>query len=253
MPELPLTTLAILMLGTFAAAFVTSLAGFAFGMVAAAIWLHALNPSQSTFLIVAYALLVQGYAVWKLRKSLNMQRLIPFVAGSVVGIPAGVMLLKWIAPESLRLFIGALLVAFSLYNLAKPGMPVFKGMRRMADGFVGLLNGVLGGATGLGGVLPAIWCSMRGWTRDEQRAVFQPTAVVTFAITIVALSGTGGVTRDSLLLFAVGLPALAAGTWLGWKLYGKIDEAGFRKIVLVVLLVSGVALVATSAGRAIGV
>ena len=78
--------------------------------------------------------------------------LIPFVAGSVVGIPAGVVMLQWVAPESLRLFTGLLLVAFSVYNLAKPGMPVIKGMHRMADGIVGVLNGALGGATGLGGL-----------------------------------------------------------------------------------------------------
>src|SRR5262249_22178875 len=44
--------------------------------------------------------------------------------------------------------------------------------------------------------------------------------------------------------FGIGLPALLAGTWLGLKLYGHLDEAGFRKLVLVLLLVSGMALVA---------
>ncbi len=37
-----------------------------------------------------------------------------------------------------------------------------------------------------------------------------------------------------------------AGTWLGWKSYGRIDEAAFRKIVLYLLLASGLALVAIS-------
>jgi uncharacterized protein len=45
--------LAIFLIGTFAAAFVTGLAGFAFGMVAAGIWLFALTPVQTTTLIVA--------------------------------------------------------------------------------------------------------------------------------------------------------------------------------------------------------
>ena len=60
--------LAIFLLGTFTAAFVTGLAGFAFGMVAAGIWLFALTPVQTTTLIVAYALLVQGYSTWRLRR-----------------------------------------------------------------------------------------------------------------------------------------------------------------------------------------
>jgi uncharacterized protein len=35
---------------------------------------------------------------------------------------------------------------------------------------------------------------------------------------------------------------LLAGTWLGLKLYGRLDEASFRKVVLLLLLLSGVAL-----------
>ena len=31
-----------------------------------------------------------------------------------------------------------------------------------------MLNGLLGGSTGLGGILPTIWCTERGWTKDEQ-------------------------------------------------------------------------------------
>ena len=44
-------------------------------------------------------------------------------------------------------------------------------------------------------------------------------------------------------LFLIGLPALFAGTWLGMKLFGRLDEATFRKIVLALLLVSGALLV----------
>ena len=39
----------------------------------------------------------------------------------------------------------------------------------------------------------------------------------------------------------MGLPCLLAGTWLGLKLFGRINEAGFRKIVLALLLLSGAA------------
>ena len=44
-------------------------------------------------------------------------------------------------------------------------------------------------------------------------------------------------------LFLIGLPALFAGTWLGMKLFGRLDEATFRKIVLALLLVSGALLI----------
>jgi hypothetical protein len=55
---------------------------------------------------------------------------------------------------------------------------------------------------------------------------------------------SGAISTDTVWFFGIGLPALLAGTWLGLKLYGHLDEVGFRKLVLVLLLVSGLALVA---------
>jgi len=237
--------LIIFLLGTFTAAFVTGLAGFAFGMVAAAIWLFALTPLQTTILIVGYALLVQGYSSWRLRRTIRPSRLLPFVIGSALGIPAGVAVLELASAVHLRTGVGLLLIAFSLYNLLRPKMPDMTHVGRAGDAGIGVLNGVLGGATGLGGILPTLWCVLRGWPRDEHRAVSQPTAVATFALSLLAFGGTGLITRETTWLFLIGLPALVAGTLLGWSLYGKLDEAAFRKIVLVLLLVSGLAIVVT--------
>lgn len=233
----------VLLIGTFAAAFVTGLAGFAFGMVAAGVWLHALAPVDVAVLIVAYALLLQGHATWKLRRAIKTSRLWPFVVGSAVGIPLGLLVMRWTSAENLRLAVGGLLVAFSLYNLARPTLPKVAGDRPLADGAVGVVNGALAGATGLGGVAPTIWCGLRGWPRDEQRAVFQPTAVATFAMTILWFGGTGAVAADTVRLFLIGLPALALGAALGWKLYGRLDEAAFRRVVLVLLAISGATVV----------
>jgi uncharacterized membrane protein YfcA len=238
-----LFALAVFTLGTATAAFVTGLAGFAFGLVAAAIWLYALTPVQTTTLIVMYGLLVQGYAVWKLRHNINVSRLAPLIIGSAIGVPLGILALRWVPPGTLRTAIGLLLIVFSLYNLVRPTLPTVKEAGRMADAGAGLINGLVGGSTGLAGIVVVIWSSLRGWSRDEQRAAFQPTGVATFFITLIGLGGIGAINSESLQLFAIGLPALAIGTWGGWKLYGKLDERKFRIAVLVLLVLSGIALV----------
>jgi uncharacterized membrane protein YfcA len=246
MPDLLSLDIAIFVVGTLTAAFVTALAGFAFGMIASAVWVYALAPTQVPILIACYALLVQGYAVWKLRHLLDAHRLMPFIVGSAIGLPIGILALRWASASQFRAAVGALLILFSLYNLLRPKLPDTKQAGRGADAVVGVINGVIGGSTGLAGVAALIWSSMRGWTRDEQRAVFQPTAVATFVMILFAFGGTGGITGDTVRLFLIGLPVLALGTWLGWALYGKLDENAFRRIVLILLLMSGVTLVASA-------
>jgi uncharacterized protein len=242
MADLQTVDLILFAAGTLAAALVTGVAGFAFGIVAAAVWLHFLPPAQTTALIVAYGLIVQGIAVWKLRRSIRPARLLPFLLGGAIGVPIGVELLHWTSPATLRISVGVVLIVFSLYSLVRPQLaPVTAG--KAADGAIGMLNGVIGGATGLAGIVVTIWCTLRGWPRDEQRAAFQPIGVGIFLMTGLWLGGMGLVGAETLYLFVIGLPVLLAGTWVGLRLYARLDEAGFRKVVLILLLISGLSLV----------
>ena len=100
----------IFLFATFAGAFVAGLSGFAFGLIAASLWLYILTPLQSATLIVAFGLIVQGYSVWKLRRALDWRKLWPFVVGAAIGVPVGVTLLTWSDPRSVRMAVGIFLV-----------------------------------------------------------------------------------------------------------------------------------------------
>ncbi|MFB9263135.1 sulfite exporter TauE/SafE family protein [Bradyrhizobium erythrophlei] len=235
--------LTIFLIASFAVAFVAGLSGFAFGLVAASLWLYVLTPLESATLIVGFGLLVQGYAVWKLRSTLDWRKLLPFLAGAAVGVPAGVALLTWSDPRSVRIAVGILLVFYSLYGFLRPNLgPISRG-GNAADATVGFLNGVLGGLTGLAGIVVTIWCGLRGWSKAVQRTIFQPVAVAALLMTALWLGVRGTVTTATAKLFVMGLPCVMAGTWLGLKLFEYVDEAMFRKIVLALLLVSGALLV----------
>ena len=234
--------LALFVTATFAAALVAGLAGFAFGMVAAAIWLHVLTPAQTAILIAAYALLIQGYSTWKLRRALSGARLWPFLAGGALGVPLGAEILRWVPADPIRAGVGVFIVLFCVHALAKPNWTVGAWGGRAADGGVGFLGGVLGGATGLAPILPVLWCAARGWPKDQQRAVFQPFAVGTFAMILLWLGGFGVIDRATVALFLIGIPAVLAGTWLGLKWYARLGETGFRRVVLGLLLLSGLGL-----------
>jgi uncharacterized membrane protein YfcA len=232
----------IFLIATLAGALVSGVTGFAFGLVVSALWLHILTPIQTATLIIAYGPILAGYAVIRLRHALKWRRLWPFILGAAFGVPAGVAVLGWADPAHVRAATGAFLIVYTLYALLRPALkPVTHG-GAAADAGVGFLNGVLGGMTGLAGILVTIWCTLRGWPKDEQRAVFQPVAVSIFAMSAAWLGARGALSVDVAKLFLIGLPALALGTWLGFKLYGRLDDAMFRKAVLVLLLISGAAL-----------
>ena len=77
--------------------------------------------------------------------------------------------------------MGAVLIAYGAYGLLRPNLPSFAGASRFIDTVVGFFGGVLGGATGLAGIVVMIWSGLRG-SKDEQRALFQPAGVANFAL-----------------------------------------------------------------------
>ena len=72
--------------------------------------------------------------------------------------------------------------------------------------------------------------------------MFQPVGVFVFLLTALFLDSTGTIAAGTLNLFLIGLPAVALGTWTGLKLFSRLNETGFRRVVLMLLLASGIAL-----------
>jgi hypothetical protein len=166
----------------------------------------------------------------------------PFIVGGAAGVPVGAVLLAHINPAHLRFGVGVLLILYSIYGLAKPSLkPVQGGIP--SDVGIGFLNGLLGALTGLAGVIVTVWVQLHGLPKDSQRAIFQPVILAAMVMTAISLTLAGAVTAETTKLYLYGLPALAAGMWIGLKLYGKLDDAAFRNVILVLLLVSGLTLV----------
>jgi uncharacterized membrane protein YfcA len=236
------TTLAILLLSLFAGGFVSGVAGFAMGIIVLSVWLHFLPPLQCALLVVGFGLITQGYGTWKLRHAFRWRRVAPFVLGGLAGVPLGAALLARVDPAQLKLGVGVLVVLYSLYGLARPAL-VIPGESTARDVGVGVANGFLAGLTGLIGIVISIWCQLRGWPKDVQRTVFQPVMLLVSLMTGTSLVAAGAATPETGKLFLLGAPVVLAGTWLGLRLYGKISESGFRRVVLVLLLAAGAGLV----------
>lgn len=232
-------------LAALAGGFISGFSGFAMGLVVSGVWLHMITPMQTAALIAGYGLLTQGYGIFRLRDKLDLRKAWPLALGTIIGIPIGVGILSYLNPVYLRFGVGVLLMAYSSYGLARP---VFAPMKigAGADIAIGIANGLLGGLTGLGGVISTVSCQWRGWPKDLQRAVFQPVLFAAFVVISISQAAAGSITRETLTLYALGVPFLLAGLWSGFRLFGKIDDETFRKTVLALLLLAGVSLIAST-------
>jgi uncharacterized membrane protein YfcA len=240
----PETAVVVLVLaGALSAGFVSGLSGFAFAMVSLGFWVHVLAPTVAAPLIVACAAFAQIYSMRQLRRGLRLDLALPFILGGLVGIPLGAWLLVWIDREAFRLSVGIFLVAYAALMLALGRTEPLPWGGKLADALIGWIGGVMGGIAGLTGAVPTIWCALRGWSRDDQRGAMQPFNFALQIAAVVTYGFQGLLTAEIGILFAIALPVMVVGVALGVALYRRIDDAWFRRIVLWLLLVSGITLV----------
>jgi len=239
-------TVTIVAIGAIVAGFVQGLSGFAFGPTAMSFWAWTLDPKLAAALAVFGALTGQVIAAVTVRRGFNLRQLLPFLLGALVGIPLGVAVLPRLDVELFKAMLGTLLVLWCPAMLMAGQLPRITWGGRMADAFVGGVGGVMGGLGGFTGSVPTLWCTLRGFAKDEQRAIIQNFNLAALLVTMMVYIGKGIVTREMLPMFAVVAPAMLVPTLLGTRLYLGISEATFRKLVLALLTATGVALLAAS-------
>jgi uncharacterized membrane protein YfcA len=239
---LSLDTLAVLWLGALLGGIAAGGSGFAFGLAASSIWLHRIDPVHSAVLVTACGVLLHLTTIWQQRHHIAFDRLWPFVAGGIAGIPIGVHFLAHTDTATLKAVLGVFLLAFGTYALTAPRLHTIKAGGRAADAGVGFVGGVLGGLGGYSGVLPTIWTQLRGWSKEKARGVYQPYVIVMHG---VALAGILWVAFDraAVIMLLMVLAPLLLGTWIGWRLYGKLNDLRFRQALAVLLVASGATLV----------
>lgn len=238
-------TIFAVLVGAVAAGFVSGLSGFAFAMVSISIWAWVLAPKLIAPLVVAGALTAQLVSLGSLRMRVDWRQLLPFLIGGVVGVPLGIALLTVIDLHIFRVITGAALIIYCAGMLLLASLPAIQWGGRVADGVSGLAGGVMGGLAGLTGPVPTLWCSLRGWDKDTQRAIFQSFNLVMQVITLMGYAWAGQMNAEFGRLCLLVLPAVLVPAWIGTKLYTRLSDQSFRRIILGLLLVSGVLLVSS--------
>jgi uncharacterized membrane protein YfcA len=233
----------LVLAGALAGGIVNGLTGFGTAITAMGIWLYALPPPVAASLAIICSVVSQTQTLHLIWRSIRWQRLLPFVVPGLFGVPIGTLLLPHIDPRFFKLGVGIFLIVYPAYVLARKGEISIAWGGRLADGIVGFGGGLLGGLTGLSGVLPVVWTDLRGWTKEQRRAVVQTFNMAILSLALVSHAVSGLLTRQVAMQAPIALPATIAGAWLGAAIYRRLHDRGYQRAIMVLLLVSGAALI----------
>jgi len=241
-----LEQIVLVLIGAFAGGIVNGLTGFGTAITAIGIWLYAIPPTVAASLAIICSVVSQTQTLHLIWRTIRWDRLLPFVLPGVLGVPLGTYLLPHIDPRFFKLGVGIFLVVYSAYVLARKGEIKSAWGGRAADGAAGFGGGILGGLTGLSGVLPVVWTDVRGWTKEQRRSVVQTFNMAILSLALVSHALSGLLTRQVAVQAAVALPATITGAWFGAYIYRRLADRGYQRAVMALLFLSGAALIWTS-------
>ena len=223
------------------AALVSSIAGFAFAALAgSALAYLRFDPVQAVMTMALCSIAIQAYAVWQLRASIRWRALAPMLAAGAITTPLGVALLIHIDAKLYGAILGAIVTGYGAYVLLRRETRPVRGAPWL-DVLAGALGGVIGGLSSAPGLAVTIWCSMRGWDKLRQRAVYQPFILAMQLVTVACLTWTAGPSTEA-LRHASYVPFALMGAIGGFAHYRRMTTPQFHVAVSVLLIVSGAGL-----------
>ena len=232
-------------IATVCAFFVKGLCGFANTLVFTTI----LSFGNNNINISPVELLL-GYPTnvilaWKERKSIKWSICLPLAAMVIIGSIPGVLFLKNVDTGMIKILFGVVIVVIALEMILRELRPGKGKQSKVVLTIIGLLSGVLCGLYGIGALLGAYVNRVT----DNSRAFKANICVVFFVentFRIILYSIWGIITLDILRQALILLPFVLIGLVLGMLSSKVLNEKIVKRIVIVMLMISGIALIINS-------
>lgn len=223
----------------FFAYFIRGIAGFGSALISV--------PLLALFFPVSQVVPLIGLLDWlaSVSQGLPNRRLIcwpdllPLLPFTVLGVATGLYLHTVLAPASLLLALSIFIMLYAVYALLP--FPPLHGDRWLA-GPAGLLGGTVGALFGTGGPFYVIYLTLRQLDKTEFRTTIATVFVIDGLCRIVGFSLSGFYTLRIMALCAGIVPIAALALWLGGKVHVRISHVVFVRLVSMILLGSGIAL-----------
>lgn len=182
---------------------------------------------------------------WKERKSIQWRLCIPLTLLVLAGNLPGIFLLKNTDSRTVKIFFGIVIVFIGIEMFFREYYPRKAKESRVVLVCIGILSGILSGMYGIGAMLAAYVGRV---TRDS--ASFKANMCAVFIaenLFRIILYITAGILTKQIAVQAVCLyPAMLAGLFAGMKSSSHLDEGIVKKLVILMLILSGGVLIVQS-------
>lgn len=213
--------------------FIRGVTGFGSSMIYVVGLTFFMPAAQAVPIILLLELVVTLWLLPPVWHLVHKRSLVLLLAGCAIAIPFGLMLLAHLPRSPMQAVIA--LVVLTVCLMLRSGFRLKKQPGTIGTIGVGLISGVLTGATSAGGP-PAVIYYFSG-----------PQAVTVGRASLIAFLGAadliaagmatfeGLMVEETVVRAALAVPPMLVGSWIGTKVFYRIDAERFRRLVIITL------------------
>lgn len=234
-----ITVLLILIIAIFIGFYVQTVIGFAGALMALPILLFGMELPDAIAYISIFYLFSSAFLIIKERKNIDKKIILELGIASIIGVLLGILVLTFSKPILLKKALGffiLLYVAYVLYvkkkvSLNKKGVVSF-----------GVVAGFFSGVFSSGGPLHVICIENSVKDVKAFRATMIGVSGLVSLMRVPALAVSGILNFSHLKMTMLAFPVFLLAQFLGKRTFAKINENVFKKLLVVLLSISGLIL-----------
>lgn len=218
--------------------------GFGFSILATPFLLLLFEPIEAIQINLILSLFISGALIMKIRKDIDYGILRRFVAGSVFGLPIGILSFLLIDINRLKLGISLIIIVLTILLILKFRM----NQNKKRDLIVGGLSGSLTTSIGMPGPPLLLYFSGTDTQKEKLRGTTLAFYLFIYLVSLIIQVIFAGTNKTIWVSSLWALPLVFVGLFLGQILFKRINQTVFRIFTYIILLFTGIYLLIESLG-----
>ena len=228
---------------TFVAALLQAVSGFGFAVLAVPLYLLLLDPAQAVQLAIILSTVLSFAVVTGLRRTIAPGLLLRLGAGSLAGLPIGLLSFHYADTLLVRFGAGVTILAFAVMMAGfrrrggRPWAPFARTQTR--DLAAGAMAGAATALVGMAGPPVLIYLLLAGTAAQTVRATLLAFFALSYGATVVSHAAIVGIPGRTWVAAGILAPFALLGGLAGRPIGDRLGSDGFALLAIALLTVAG--------------
>lgn len=228
---------------SFVATLIRSTFGFGESLVAVPLFILFLPIEVAVPLSVLLSVVIALIVVVQDHQQIHFNSAKWLIIFALPGIPLGIVILLYGTELFVKLGLGILMIAYSLYALFGRNSIRLDKDSKFYLFICGFFSGIFGGAYGINGPPLVVYGNMRQWSAKQFRATLQAYFLPASLVGLAGYVLKGLVNQAVLKYFLISLPAVIPAVFLGRYFNHRLKDDSFFKYIYWGLILIGIFLI----------